>query len=83
MVRGRLLVESDPDAASELLDAPPPPEYEELGAPALAARARERGPVLMASWKQQALIRGARRRGLGRPLRPGQRAPTGTRTCSR
>jgi hypothetical protein len=40
MLRGRLLVDSDPDAAGELLDAAAT-EYEELGAPALAARARE------------------------------------------
>jgi class 3 adenylate cyclase/tetratricopeptide (TPR) repeat protein len=43
MVRGRLLVESDPGAAGELLDAAAS-EYEELGAPALAARAREAVP---------------------------------------
>ncbi len=40
MVRGRLLVESDPAAADELLDAAAA-EYEELGAPALAERTRE------------------------------------------
>jgi hypothetical protein len=40
MLRGRLLAESDADEASELLDAAAS-EYEELGAPALAARARE------------------------------------------
>jgi class 3 adenylate cyclase/tetratricopeptide (TPR) repeat protein len=40
MVRGRLLMESDPEAASDLLDAAGT-EYEELGAPALAARARD------------------------------------------
>jgi hypothetical protein len=39
MVRGRLLVESDPAAADELLDAAAN-EYEELGAPALAERTR-------------------------------------------
>jgi hypothetical protein len=43
MLRGRLLAESDPDAARELLDAAAS-EYEELGAPALAARAREAVP---------------------------------------
>jgi class 3 adenylate cyclase/tetratricopeptide (TPR) repeat protein len=40
MLRGKLLVESDPDAAGELLRAAAS-EYEELGAPALATRARE------------------------------------------
>jgi len=40
MVRGRLLLVTDPDAAAELLDAAAG-EYEDLGAPALAARARE------------------------------------------
>ena len=40
MLRGKLLVDSDPDAAGELLDAAAA-EYEELGAPALAERARE------------------------------------------
>jgi predicted ATPase/class 3 adenylate cyclase len=40
VVQGRLLLENDPDAAERLLgDAAA--EYEELGAPALAARARE------------------------------------------
>ncbi|HSD23789.1 MAG TPA: hypothetical protein VLB79_05610, partial [Solirubrobacterales bacterium] len=39
MERGRLLSDSDPDAASELLDAAAS-EYEDLGAPALAERAR-------------------------------------------
>jgi class 3 adenylate cyclase/tetratricopeptide (TPR) repeat protein/ribosomal protein L40E len=40
MVRGRLLLASDPDAAGELLHAAAG-EYEDLGAPALAAPARE------------------------------------------
>src|SRR5262245_37196405 len=40
MLRGRLLARSDPEAAQELLDAAAS-EYEGLGAPALAARARE------------------------------------------
>jgi hypothetical protein len=40
VVQGRLLVEADPDAATRLLDEAAA-EYEELGAPALAARARE------------------------------------------
>jgi tetratricopeptide (TPR) repeat protein len=40
VLRGRLLTESDSALASELLDAAAG-EYEELGAPALAARARE------------------------------------------
>src|SRR5262245_56849187 len=40
MLRGRLLAGPDPDSAQELLDAAAS-EYEELGAPALAARARE------------------------------------------
>jgi hypothetical protein len=40
MVRGRLLLVTDPDAAAELLDAAAG-EYENLGAPALAAHARE------------------------------------------
>jgi class 3 adenylate cyclase/tetratricopeptide (TPR) repeat protein len=40
MVRGRLLLDSDPDSANDLLDAAAA-EYEELGAPALAARARD------------------------------------------
>ena len=40
MLRGRLSMDSDPDDASELLDAAAT-EYEELGAPALAARARD------------------------------------------
>ena len=40
VVRGRLLLEADPDTAAGLLDAAAS-EYEELGAPALAARARE------------------------------------------
>jgi class 3 adenylate cyclase/tetratricopeptide (TPR) repeat protein len=40
MLRGKLLVESEPNAAGELLDAAAS-EYEELGAPALAERARE------------------------------------------
>jgi class 3 adenylate cyclase/tetratricopeptide (TPR) repeat protein len=44
MLRGRLLAESDPGAAGELLDAAAS-EYEELGAPALAARAREAVPT--------------------------------------
>jgi len=39
-VRGRLLIESDPDTAAGLLDEAAS-EYERLGAPALAARARE------------------------------------------
>jgi class 3 adenylate cyclase/tetratricopeptide (TPR) repeat protein/type II secretory pathway predicted ATPase ExeA len=39
-VRGRLLLESDPDAAEEVL-ASAAEEYESLGAPALAARALE------------------------------------------
>jgi tetratricopeptide (TPR) repeat protein len=43
MVRGRLLKESDPDAARNLLDEAAS-EYEELGAPALAARARDAVP---------------------------------------
>jgi hypothetical protein len=43
MLRGRQLVESDPGAAGELLDAAAS-EYEELGAPALAARARDAVP---------------------------------------
>jgi class 3 adenylate cyclase/tetratricopeptide (TPR) repeat protein len=40
MVRGRLLLATDPDAARELLDSAAQ-EYELLDAPALAARARE------------------------------------------
>src|SRR3954470_16697334 len=40
VVRGRLLLEEDPDTAAGLLDDAAS-EYEELGAPALAARARE------------------------------------------
>jgi class 3 adenylate cyclase/tetratricopeptide (TPR) repeat protein len=40
VVRGRLLLEADPNAAASLLDDAAS-EYEELGAPALAARARE------------------------------------------
>ncbi len=40
MVQGRILLETDPDAAGRLLDEAAA-EYEELGAPALAARARE------------------------------------------
>ena len=40
MLRGRLLTESDAERAEELLDGAAS-EYEELGAPALAARARE------------------------------------------
>ena len=40
VVRGRLLLEEDPDGAAQLLDQAAS-EYEELGAPALAARARE------------------------------------------
>jgi len=40
MLRGRLLSDADPDQARELLDAAGI-EYEGLGAPALAARARE------------------------------------------
>jgi class 3 adenylate cyclase/tetratricopeptide (TPR) repeat protein len=40
-VRGRLLVDSDADTANALLDEAAA-EYERLGAPALAARARER-----------------------------------------
>ena len=40
MLRGRLLAESDAERAEELLDGAAS-EYEELGAPALAARARE------------------------------------------
>jgi hypothetical protein len=40
VVRGRLLLEDDPEAASELLRAAAE-EYDALGAPALAARARE------------------------------------------
>ncbi len=40
VVQGRMLLESDPDAAGRLLDKAAS-EYEELGAPALAARARE------------------------------------------
>jgi class 3 adenylate cyclase/predicted ATPase len=39
-VQGRLQVESDPDKAAKLLDSAAA-EYERLGAPALAARARE------------------------------------------
>jgi hypothetical protein len=39
-VQGRLLADPDPDAASQLLDQAAA-EYERLGAPALAARARE------------------------------------------
>jgi hypothetical protein len=39
-VQGRILLESDPEAAGRLLDEAAA-EYEELGAPALAARARE------------------------------------------
>jgi tetratricopeptide (TPR) repeat protein len=39
-VRGRLLLELDPDQAGELLSAAAD-EYEQLGAPALAARARD------------------------------------------
>jgi class 3 adenylate cyclase/tetratricopeptide (TPR) repeat protein len=44
MLRGRLLAESDARAARELLGAAAS-EYEELGAPALAARAREAVPT--------------------------------------
>ncbi|HEX3563654.1 MAG TPA: hypothetical protein VHU24_12520, partial [Solirubrobacterales bacterium] len=40
VVQGRLLLEADPDAAARALDEAAS-EYEELGAPALAARARE------------------------------------------
>jgi class 3 adenylate cyclase/tetratricopeptide (TPR) repeat protein len=40
VVRGRLLLETDPDAAAGVLDEAAS-EYEQLGAPALAARARE------------------------------------------
>jgi tetratricopeptide (TPR) repeat protein len=40
LVRGRLLVDSDPDLANDLLDEAAT-EYERLGAPALAARARD------------------------------------------
>jgi hypothetical protein len=40
VIQGRLLLESDQDAATGLLDDAAS-EYEELGAPALAARARE------------------------------------------
>ncbi len=40
VVQGRLLLESDQDTATQLLDDAAA-EYEELGAPALAARARE------------------------------------------
>jgi class 3 adenylate cyclase/tetratricopeptide (TPR) repeat protein len=40
VVQGRLLLEADPDAAARVLDDAAS-EYEELGAPALAARARE------------------------------------------
>jgi len=40
VVQGRLLLETDPDTAARLLDEAAV-EYEELGAPALAARARE------------------------------------------
>ncbi len=40
VVQGRLLLESDQEAATQLLDDAAA-EYEELGAPALAARARE------------------------------------------
>jgi tetratricopeptide (TPR) repeat protein len=40
VVQGRILLESDPEAAVRLLDEAAR-EYEELGAPALAARARE------------------------------------------
>ena len=40
VVQGRILLESDPDAAVRLLDEAAG-EYEDLGAPALAARARE------------------------------------------
>jgi class 3 adenylate cyclase/tetratricopeptide (TPR) repeat protein len=43
VLRGRLLSDSDPDGASELLDAAAS-EYEQLGAPALAARARDAVP---------------------------------------
>ena len=41
VIRGGLLLEDDPEAASELLAAAAD-EYESLGAPALAMRARER-----------------------------------------
>jgi hypothetical protein len=40
MIRGRLLHGADPDAAAEVLDEAAA-EYEALGAPALAASARE------------------------------------------
>jgi hypothetical protein len=40
MIRGRLLHGADPDAATEVLDEAAA-EYEALGAPALAASARE------------------------------------------
>jgi tetratricopeptide (TPR) repeat protein len=40
MLRGRLLTDSDPDTATDLLDEAAS-EYEELGAPALGASARE------------------------------------------
>jgi tetratricopeptide (TPR) repeat protein len=42
-LRGRLMTDSDPEGARDLLDAAAS-EYEELGAPALAARAREAVP---------------------------------------
>jgi hypothetical protein len=42
-LRGRLMADSDPEGARDLLDAAAS-EYEELGAPALAARAREAVP---------------------------------------
>jgi hypothetical protein len=40
LVRGRLLADSEPEASEELLSVAAS-DYEELGAPALAARARE------------------------------------------
>ena len=43
VLRGRLAADSDPDAAADLLDAAAS-EYEGLGAPALAERAREAVP---------------------------------------
>ena len=43
VVQGRILLDSDPDAAVRLLDEAAR-EYEDLGAPALAARAREPVP---------------------------------------